>query len=1456
MLDVSPINPAKLQKQLEQKAMQEKKNREEAIANIQKIMKLIEEARNAGMDVSGFQEGLKSVQAHMRSREFSEAASSSREVVDSIHSSVKTVLEEKKSEFSALIEKAESLGVDVSSAKEVMKSVAAHEEKGDFLIALKEVTDGSSAMASSLSSTASSVVDETERLIDALEGTVDVSEPRKLIADARKKIEEGDTDAALSLCEKARDMVKSASESAAESLLADAEINITILERLGSDVTSLRKDLKASEKKEGSARIAGIMDVGRQARDAVKSALAARIEEMSSEIETIKELGGDPSEIESLLKKASDNIEKNNLALSAETLEKAGKKAEETKFNIVVMAMNPAFSKMKAASKIGADISVPEKKLLDARNALKMGEYTRAMELSAECEQILDEILDAYKKTSELLPKLDKLFKEADRMKADTTEAKKLLVGVKSALNSRDFVKAYELAVKTRDALESGKEAGVKQAMNEGKRLIQMGEELGLDMAGEEVAFQEAEKALKAKDHVKARKFADVGLKDVKEKIRNHIDIRFDEMESDMEAVKGSMDIKEARKLLSKGRKYLEFGDFTSAIQTMREVEELVSVSQKEMAARAVEHAKEMVQKLMEDGIQDSALEDSVADMLAMNREGRYAEAIEAAGRVEQEINNLSKTAAQQAYNEAKQKLAQTKPMQGKIDLKRFHDRLLEARAEFKRGNYINSMNISHEMSSDLEKFISEYDAALSAFNLAQDAIKDARKKGINVTEQAKRIFKAREMMKKGDFDAATKISEEITQSLSGAAAKQDLETRVKMIEARLFSARTLGIELKDVESMMERIKALSSEGKNDEAMKIMDDAEERVESAFRDAIEKKISIAETLINDARDIGINVGKAEESIVVARDALEKGDYIDAYRYADDAQKVIDEIKSVSKKVAEKITAAHNKINEAESLRADVRNARVILDRAIEALKDNRTKEAMELADKCISMVDEAERKKVELVIGDFVRIIDKSKKTGMDTSLAENLIHQARNALDDGKYQKALSLAMQSEVEMEKVELQKDIAEKAIKTLNEKIEDVRKRGISVEEVLTMLNRAEGAYDAGAYIKSFEYTMNAGEKLQEIREMYESLNSDLSELEMRLKDARENHIDVVRASELYVSAKSALEQGRIEEARKTIKEALKALDEVFIGHVDEIIDYADAKIKYAKKMGANVSEAETAIKEAKKIRDKDPAKALRLANGSRAMIERSGIDTSFVDRAYSINFEIARAKRFGVDVKAEEKLLKGAIESIDSDSERADELLKQADEGVKRALGRLMPSIELKIDADTLEKDVWKDATVRVSNTGNAPARDIKFDVDGDIEIEGLNTLEELDKGSSSEIAVKIMAQKEGEIPVKAKVSARRLFDGKEFEFEQETSLRTREKPRESPGAKQVDATEPSKCGFCNGTIKPGMKMVVCGGCGATYHVPCAKRIGNCKVCGASLEPKKPKAARKKLAIKLG
>ena len=1454
---MSPINPAKLQKQLQQKALEEKKNRDEAAANILKIHNLIEQCKKNEVDAKDFEEGLKEVQRQMRERDYAEAAKKSREVVELIHKTIKDIAEDRISLLEKLIEKGKKLGMDTRPAEASFEQIKKKMENNNFFVAIKMAEESGADTKKLLKDFVISMIDETDRLIKALEGGADTEKPTAILNDAKKKIEEDDMEAALELSEKARNLLSDVASSAAERLITDAELNITILERMGEDTAELQKRLKSAKKAEPAKAIGEILEVGRLAAAAVKVALRSKIEGLKEEEKKISSLGGDAAEIHSMLESIEDNIEKGNLALAAETLERSKKKAEDTKFNIVVRAMNPAFSKLKTANKMGADISEPERLLMDARNALKIGEYEKAMELSRECENSLDEIMEGYKKTSEILPELEKLFAEAEKINADTSEAKKLLVRVKQALGKRDFREAYNLAVKTREALTQGKENKIKELLSTGKSLLTLGESAGIDLVNEEVALQEAEKALAGGDYEKARKFAEEGEENIRKALSDAIESKYGEMEEDLERMKEERDVRAESNLLKKGKKFLEFGDFESAIQTLEEIGNKISDAEKEIAEKLVAETKGAVEEILtEEGIKSGELEDLIADMLAAEKEGKYGLAIKFSKEADKKANQLGKNLAQREYKRVKEKLLSLKNMQNKLDLKQFNDRILEAKADFKRGKYLQSAKMSREVLEDIERTVNLYESAVSALSAAQSAVKEAKKKGKNVNAPAKKILECRNLISAGKYEDAIKVAESINDMLENIGAAGNLESRVKVIEAKMFSAKTLGISIEGADEKLENIKTLMKKGETEKAEKIVDEMEKEIEESVKGAIEKKISVADSLIRDAKDIGINVEKAEENILVAKDAMKKGDYIDAYRYAEEAQDIIDEIKAVSKKVAGRIKSAQTKIGEAESIRADVRNAKIILDRAIDALKNNNTKEAVKLAEECIEAVEKAEESKVRTVIGDFINMVEESKKTGMNTALAENLIHQAENALEEKKYQKALSLAMQSENELERVELQEDIAEKAIKTLKNKIEEMKKKGLPVDDVITILHRSEGAYDAGAYIKAFEYTMKASERLQELTEEYERIESELEELDKRMKEARESHIDVTGASELYLKAKSALAAGKAKEAGQLTAGALKSLDSSLLEHAGDILDYAEAKVKYAKKLGANVSEAETALKEAQKIKEKEPGKAISLANGARAMIGSMNLDTSFVDRAYSTNFEINRAKKFGISMKSAENTLKNAVEALDTDIKKAEELLSQANEDVKRTLGKLTPKIEIELKAGPVEKEQWNGAVIAVKNTGDSPAKDIHIELSGDMEIEGIRDIDELDKGSSVELPVKIMVHKEGETKVSAHITAKRVFDGKEFEFGSKQVLKTKEKIEKST-AKEVTAEKLEKCAFCNGAIKPGMKMVVCGKCGATYHVPCAKRAGKCKVCGASLEiTNKPKTARKKLAIKLG
>ncbi len=404
------------------------------------------------------------------------------------------------------------------------------------------------------------------------------------------------------------------------------------------------------------------------------------------------------------MEKAKENLEKNNLALAAETVEKGKKTVEEVKFNMVVKAMNPAFSKMKAANKIGADISEPEKILLDARNALKIGEYKKAMELSRKCEEVLDDILNSYQKTTETLSELETLFAEAEKAGSDTKEAKKLLVMVKEALSKRDFRKAYALALKTKESLQKGKLEGIKEKIKLGKQLVELGEAEGIEVVEGEVAIQEAEKALEEGDFEKASKMAEDGLKDLKEKIEKTLSSLYKETGETLKGMKQYVSVDEEIKMVLKGKKSLEFGDYQSAFSTLREIKERIKELGKEMAEKSVEEARKDAEEIIDaEDIETGELEDALADMLALYKEGKYSEAFEASKKIKEMAQKLAKGWAQRTYNKAREKVNKIKTLKGSIDLKEFHDALIEAKAEFKRGKYLNCARISDEITRKID---------------------------------------------------------------------------------------------------------------------------------------------------------------------------------------------------------------------------------------------------------------------------------------------------------------------------------------------------------------------------------------------------------------------------------------------------------------------------------------------------------------------------------------------------------------------------------------------------------------------------------------------------------------------------------------------------------------------------------------------------------------------------------
>ena len=93
-------------------------------------------------------------------------------------------------------------------------------------------------------------------------------------------------------------------------------------------------------------------------------------------------------------------------------------------------------------------------------------------------------------------------------------------------------------------------------------------------------------------------------------------------------------------------------------------------------------------------------------------------------------------------------------------------------------------------------------------------------------------------------------------------------------------------------------------------------------------------------------------------------------------------------------------------------------------------------------------------------------------------------------------------------------------------------------------------------------------------------------------------------------------------------------------------------------------------------------------------------------------------------------------------------------------------------------------------------------------------------------------MRVVPNTSGNVPIKLTVTSRRQFDGKPQAFEIEDSVNVFPA---GPPFKLGRSTETTRCISCQGRIKPGFDIVTCR-CGGQLHLSCAKRTGECPVCG--------------------
>ncbi|MCK4717527.1 MAG: hypothetical protein KAT70_02565, partial [Thermoplasmata archaeon] len=381
-------------------------------------------------------------------------------------------------------------------------------------------------------------------------------------------------------------------------------------------------------------------------------------------------------------------------------------------------------------------------------------------------------------------------------------------------------------------------------------------------------------------------------------------------------------------------------------------------------------------------------------------------------------------------------------------------------------------------------------------------------------------------------------------------------------------------------------------------------------------------------------------------------IKSEDYEGSYNSAKEGHDKITMLSEVSQKAVVGIQNAKAAISNALNVGADVMAAKVMMEQAVHDIKDNKYEDAIKKTEKVLDVVDKAQAKKVEDVLDSFEESITDTGGN-MDTTRSRQFLDEARQLLTDKKYKEALNMAMQSEGELEKINLQHKMAEESIQAAKAKLQDMNKEGVPGGRSKELLDSARKAFEAGDYVQVLSLAVEAGEKAHSIKEAHLATKETIVQVINRIKALKGQGVDVKSAEAIVAGAHAEFKSQDYAKAKEYAHHALEEAEGKYHIFVGEKIEVAKKEFPMVLERGGSVERAELILNDVNAAwKDKEYSKVFTLLDKLHIVLgyEAKGAVRKEISMVEVI---IDEAKAKGVDVSVPSNLVHDAMVELEKD-----------------------------------------------------------------------------------------------------------------------------------------------------------------------------------------------------------
>jgi hypothetical protein len=885
-----------------------------------------------------------------------------------------------------------------------------------------------------------------------------------------------------------------------------------------------------------------VADAGELLRERTSAALDA----LATSLRSTTEFGVDAAAAQLAVGGAIVRLPKVSPPEIADLLAEARRAAEEPIVAVVAGLLDEVRPRISEARRLGRDPSEVFAAMNRAREALRLKIYSEALAASQEALEKAVRLTEDLETVQEELAALDEMFTRF-RSSGFATES------FDAGFVERADVAAARTALRE-TTLALGREAlqYFLQRWSALDRVREYARDRGFLPPEADAALTTARELLEAGDFPAGAEQlarADVELRAA---AAPYMARRIEEMESGFQDIPDEALTAPVRRALADADVTLRVkGDLVGAVESLKRAE-------RDFAAVFASHASALVEILEAEGRvletmggPSDEIQRQIDEVQQIFNMGDFVKASRASQEIRTRAGQQQLLRSEEAVSHAKLSLVELETMG--LDLGRFRGQLEEAQSAARGGRYAEAYRAASKLEEAATRARAAAQTILEGIDKAQDQLARMRARGVDTALYHDLVRNVRLAFQSLDFDGAQAQVDEVNRKLAEATARVETDRLLAEIGSLIEDGRRLSAPMEPFQARLEKLTTEHATAPPEATHTGARLLHEELVALLRPILEENLRGLERDLDVARTAGVEVERIVGPLGEARRRIALPVPVGAASLLDTARTEFVQTRGFVEHAERLAKRAREAIAEAELLHVEAAAFRPSMERVEQALAAQQYARVIELGGTLEREVVQATYQHVSKTLAHFQATVTQLRKEGGETAVAENLLHQARMALDEGRPVEALQLAGRSEAELERADLQRRLAEGSLEAADQSIARAVQEGVIATQAAQEFAEAKTAFQARRYPDVLEHAIASSDALGTAREGHRRARDARSAADRQISEAAQFGADTVESIAKLDESKRAADRGEYSEAIRTAREAIEmgrwAIERIF-------------------------------------------------------------------------------------------------------------------------------------------------------------------------------------------------------------------------------------------------------------------------------------------------------------------